>query len=331
MRRPWHCVRNHSGYPGLLLKRLLGMGPILLIGVLAMSSASIMIRAAQGEGAPSLVIAAYRLTVATLILTFPALRQQAWREYATLGWREMCLLLLSGLLLGLHFATWITSLEHTSVISSVVLVTTTPLWIGLISPLVLGERTSGSTWIGMGIAMAGGIIIGLADDSHAAGRIPLLGDVLALAGALFAAGYMLIGRRVRSQLRLTAYLWLVYGTAAAVLIFFALMARQPLTGYSRLAAALMIALGLVPQLIGHSAANYALRHLPASVVGVTVLGEPIGSTLLAVAILGELPSSLQIVGAVVILIGIGAAATARARDPAAGLEAPAVARRSDRT
>src|SRR5690242_918572 len=99
------------------------------VGILAMSSASIMIRWAQQQNVPSLVIAAYRLTVATAALTLPAMRQRAWRDYAKLQGREVAILALSGILLGFHFASWITSLDQTSVLSSVVLVTTTPLWI----------------------------------------------------------------------------------------------------------------------------------------------------------------------------------------------------------
>jgi drug/metabolite transporter (DMT)-like permease len=278
----------------------------MVVGVLAMSTASVFIRRAQAESVPSLVIAAYRLTIATLVLSTAAARQRAWRDYATLSKAELGMLLFSGLLLGLHFATWITSLAHTTVMSSVVLVSTTPLWIGLAAPIFLKERTSGLTWVGIAIAMIGGIVIGLADWSGSA-TPSTWGNALALMGAVFGAGYLLIGRSVRSRIGLVAYLWLVYGTAAVLLIAWAAIGGLPLFGYSTAALGWMVALGLIPQLIGHSAANYAVRLVSATLVGIAVLGEPVGSTLLAIIFLKEWPRPLQIVGGVLILAGIALA------------------------
>lgn len=272
-----------------------------------MSSASLMIRWAQQLGTPSLVIAALRLTTASIALTLPALRQRAWQDYAKLQSSELATLLLSGIFLGLHFAAWVTSLSETSVLSSVVLVTTTPLWISLASPLLLNERTSRAAWIGMLITSMGGILVGVSGIGDST-RSTLLGDGLALLGAIFGAGYLTIGRRVRNRIPLLSYLWLVYGTAAAVLLIWVWLIGLPLVGYPPIAYLWMIALGLIPQLIGHSAANFAVRHLPASLVGITILGEPIGSTALAVAFLDERPRLLQIGGAVFILLGIGVAA-----------------------
>lgn len=286
----------------------LKMGLILLVGVLAMASASIFIRQAQAGGAPSLVIATYRLLTAALVMSVPALSQRAWQDYAKLSTRDLGTLLLSGLLLGLHFATWITSLAHTSVVSSVVLVTTTPLWIGLASPLLLGEHTPRLTWAGIAVAMIGGSIVGLADWSGETSST-LWGDGLALIGALMASGYLMIGRSVRSKLRLTSYLWLVYGTAATFLLIWSIAGNYPLVGYSLETTGWMIALGLIPQMIGHTAANYAVRHLSATFVGVTILGEPIGSTILAILFLKEWPKPLQLLGGTLILAGIALAST----------------------
>lgn len=285
---------------------------ILLIGVLAMSSASILIRWALADGAPPLVIAAYRLATASVALALPAIRQRAWKDYTKLGVRLIATLTLSGILLCLHFATWVTSLMHTSVISSVVLVTTTPLWIGLAAPIVLRERTPRLTWIGILLAMGGGSIIGLADGSGASGSAGW-GNLLALLGAVFGAGYLMIGRGVRERLPLVAYLWWVYGTAAVLLVGWSLLAGLPLIGYLPVTVAYMVALGLIPQLVGHSAANYALRHLSASFVAVVILGEPIGSTLLAILLLGEWPRPLQVVGGALTLAGILLASLAEER------------------
>lgn len=291
----------------------------MAVGVAAMSSASIFIRWALDAGVPPLGVAAYRLAIATAALTVPLVRQRAYRDYATLGTRHIALLVGSGVLLALHFAAWITSLASTSVLSSVVLVTTTPLWIGVASPLFLGERSPRSVWLGLIAAMIGGGLVGLADVSGST-AVAGWGDLLALSGAVFAAGYLMIGRGVRDRLSFVAYVWLVYGVAALVLIAWALIARAPLVGYPVQAVLWLAAVGLIPQLIGHTAANYVIRHVSATLVGISVLGEPIGSTALAVALLAERPTPLQLVGGVVILGGIAAASLAERQtvlDPAA--------------
>ena len=285
------------------------LAAILGIGVLAMSSASILIRWALADGAPPLVIAAYRLVTASIALAVPAIRQQAWKDYTRLGVRLIAMLTLSGTLLCLHFATWVTSLAHTSVVSSVVLVTTTPLWIGLAAPIVLRERTPRLTWVGILLAIAGGTVIGLTEGGGASGSAGW-GNLLALLGAIFGAGYLMIGRGVRERLPLVSYLWWVYGTAAVLLVGLSLLSGLPLTGYLPATVAYMVALGLLPQLVGHSAANYALRQLSASFVAVVILGEPVGSTLLAILLLGEWPKPLQVVGGVLTLAGIALASLA---------------------
>lgn len=276
---------------------------VMAVGLAAMSSASILIRNAQAQHVPSLVIAAYRLGLASLALSIPAVRQQSWKDYAKLGMRTGGLLIASGVFLGLHFAAWITSLAHTSVLSSVVLVASTPLWIGLVSPLFLKETAQSVAWVGIGVAMVGGAVIGLSDLKNASMQTGW-GDLLALSGAMFAAVYLMIGRRVRARLHLIAYIWIVYGVAALFLLGWVWTAGLPLTGYSADAYLWLGALALVPQLIGHSAANYGVRYLPATLVGVTTVGEPVGSSILAFVFLAELPTALQLCGGALILLGI---------------------------
>jgi drug/metabolite transporter (DMT)-like permease len=278
-----------------------------------MSSASILVRWAQSEGVPSLVIAAYRLTIAAGILTVPVIRQRGWQDYAKLNRETIGLVLLSGILLTLHFATWITSLTSISVMSSVILVSTTPIWIGLASPLVLGERVHNKMWFSLGIAVIGAALVGFAGWQGATSQV-IGGNGLALAGAVCAAGYLIIGRRLRNDLFLSAYLWLVYGTAGLCTLAWVLITGQSLFGYNLAATASMIALGVVPQLIGHSAANYAVRHLSATFVSTTTLGEPIGSTILAALVLKEPPGSfLQVIGGALTLAGIVSASLAEHR------------------
>ena len=182
------------------------------------------------------------------------------------------------------------------------LVTTTPLWIALASPLVLGERNPLATWLGILVAMLGGVLIGLADSSAA--EFALQGDLLALVGAVMGAGYMMIGRRVRRRLSLLAYIWLVYGTAAVVLVVWTALVGLPLTPYPPEAYGVIALLALGPQLVGHSSINYALRHLSATYVAVVTLAEPVGSTILAALFLKECPDLPQLGGAVLVLAGI---------------------------
>jgi len=292
----------------------------LLAGIAAVSTAAIFIRFAQHEGAASIVIAAVRLTIASLVLAPIALTRYR-SDLRRLNRREWILALLSGFFLALHFATWITSLEFTSVASSVVLVSTTPLWVAILAPLVLRERLGMSALLGLILALTGGVIVGLSDacSLHQGalscpplrtffGGTAFLGDFLALSGAWMAAGYMLVGRKLRSKMELIPYIFVVYGMAAAVLIVIMLgMGESPL-GLPPLAYLWFALLALVPQLFGHSTFNWALKYLPASLVAVTLLGEPVGSTTLAYFIFQEQPGWMKIGGAVLILVGIWMAA-----------------------
>jgi drug/metabolite transporter (DMT)-like permease len=273
----------------------------IVTGIAAVSSASILIRFAQRE-APSLVIAAARLTLASLILA-PIAWTRYRREYRQLTRADRWLALLSGMFLALHFATWISSLEYTTVASSTVLVSTSPLFVAIAAWLFLRERIGGAVMVGLGVALIGSVIIGLSDRSGAMHNA-LLGDMLAFAGAVTVAGYLLIGRRLRARLSLVPYVAVVYGTAAVMMLVMAAFARQTFVGYSPSTYLWLLLLALVPQLIGHSSFNWALAHLPATFVSVATLGEPIGSTILAYVLLGETPTPIKIIGALMILVGI---------------------------
>ena len=287
------------------------------IGILAVSTSSIFIRYAQADGVSSLVIAAWRLSLASLILAPVALlRYRA--ELRSLDRRGLLLALLSGIFLAIHFATWITSLEYTSVASSVVLVSTSPLWVAILAPLTIREPVGRSVLIGMGLALIGGTIVGLSDScslngfsslqcpslSVFLGGTAFLGDLLALVGALAAAGYLLIGRSLREKMSLIPYIFVVYGMAALILVILMFAAGESPIGYAPQTYLWFLLLALVPQLLGHSTFNWALGYLPAAFVSVTLLGEPIGSALLAYFILDEVPTTLMIFGAILILIGI---------------------------
>lgn len=252
---------------------------------------------------PSLAIAAWRLTIATLVLAPVALARYR-PDLAALTRRDLLLALISGACLGLHFVTWITSLELTTIASSVVLVTTSPLMVALASPLVLREPLRGPMLAGLLVAVAGGILIGISDQSGEQRAGSLQGDLLALTGAAMAAGYFLAGRRLRVKLALVPYVFLVYGTAAVLVTLLVLVRGVPVAGFPDQAYVWLVLLGLIPQLIGHSSFNWALRHAPATLATVPVLGEPVGATLLAALFLGQVPAPLALAGGVLVLAGV---------------------------
>jgi len=298
----------------------------ILFGIMAVSTASVFIRYAQ-EYAPSLVIAASRLSLATLILA-PTTITHHRVELRALTRRELGLALLSGFFLSLHFATWITSLEFTTVASSVVLVSTSPLWVALLAPLTIKEPLSRLTLIGMGLALVGGSVVGISDTCAWSGgglNCPslgefiegeaFLGDLLALAGALTGAGYLIIGRRLRGKMSLVPYVFVVYGMAAIILVLVMFGSGASPLGYPPQVYLWFLLLALVPQLLGHSTFNWALRYLSAAYVSVTMLGEPVGSTLLAYFLLDEIPTGLKIIGAILILAGIAIASRSEGEIP----------------
>jgi len=284
------------------------------IAILAVSTSSVFIRYAQEE-APSLVIAASRLLLASIFLAPPALIRHR-DELRRLNRKELLLGLLSGIFLAVHFATWITSLEYTTITNSVVLVSTSPLWVALIAPIFLKEKLTKTVIIGMLLTLFGGTLIAFSDNCAWDGGFrcaPLsgfgqaeasYGNFLALAGAWAIAGYLLIGRRLRAKMSLIPYIFLVYGMAAMVMLVILIVSGQSLLGYSPTTYLWLLLIAVFPQLIGHSTYNWALRYLPVALVAVTTLGEPIGSSILAFVILKEIPTSLQIIGGVLILAGI---------------------------
>jgi drug/metabolite transporter (DMT)-like permease len=280
----------------------------IALGLAVVSTASIAIRYAQAY-APSIVIAAWRLGAAAVVV-FPVLLAREPGSLRKLSRGDLGLGLASGAFLALHFATWITSLEFTTVASAAVLVSTLPLFVALLAPITLQERLTRPVILGLALALAGGIAIALSDSPSGVGgqASPLAGDLLAVAGAAAGAGYLLIGRRLRSRLSLLTYISLSYTTAAIILIGWMLLAGQRPFGYPLPAYGLFLFLALGPQLLGHSSFNWALRYLPASVVGVTLLGEPVGSSVLAYFLLDEHPSAFKVASMILILGGIYIAA-----------------------
>ncbi len=271
---------------------------VMSIGVVAISFAAIFIRLAN---APSLVVAASRLTIASAIL-IPMAWSRIKPELKGMRPRDILLFFLSGTFLAFHFAVWIASLSYTSVAASVVLVTTNPIFVALASFLFLHEPIGRLQAIGIVLSVAGGIMIG-AGETGSSGHA-LYGDLLALLGALLMTSYLLAGRQLRQRFSLLAYISVVYGVAAILLLGMCLLTGASFYPYPGRTYLMFVLLALVPQLIGHSSFNWALRHVTASFVAVAILGEPVGATLLAYLILGETPISTQWMGGILVLLGI---------------------------
>jgi drug/metabolite transporter (DMT)-like permease len=223
---------------------------------------------------------------------------------------------LSGIFLAAHFATWISSLEYTTVASSVVFVSTGPLWVALFSPMLLDERLTRAAVFGLIVAILGGSIIGLSDACAWQGGLhcpeisqilqarAIWGNFLALVGAWTLSGYLMIGRKLRANLTLIPYIFLVYGIAAIALILVVFAVEKNPLQFSAQAYKWIFLLAIIPQLVGHSTFNWLLKYLSATMVAVTTLAEPVGSTVLAYFFLQETPSCAVLLGGVLILFGI---------------------------
>jgi drug/metabolite transporter (DMT)-like permease len=282
---------------------------VLVLGIACVSTAAILITLASREAQP-LAIAAWRMLFAAALLAPVAL----WVHVGGRGTRPASgdgrWLVGAGLMLALHFALWISSLGLTSVASSVVLVTTSPLWVALAEPIVFKRRHRPKLLAGVALAFAGGAAIALGD--RGASESALLGDALALGGALAAAAYFLAGRRLRAHLDVVTYAFLVYGLAAVVLTLVCLVRGVPLAPYSAEVWLLLFLLALGPQVLGHSSFNWALGHLSATYVTAAVLGEALGSTLLAWWFLDQQPPPSTWLGGALILTGLVVAGSAEA-------------------
>ena len=274
----------------------------LATAVLAVSTGAILVR---WSDAPSSVAAFYRV----LFTTLPLLPVAVWRyreQFARIGRRDLGFATLSGVALAIHFASWFESLEWTSVAASVTLVQAQPVFVAIGAWLLLRERVTRRIAVGIGIAVAGIVAMSFGDflGGVLVGPAPLYGNALALFGAVTAAGYVLAGRSLRQRLALVPYVVVVYGVCTASLFALVLAQGHPLSGYPPREWAVFLGLAVGPGLFGHTVVNWALGYLESSVVSVSLLGEPVGATILALVLLGEAPTRFTVVGGVIVLAGI---------------------------
>jgi drug/metabolite transporter (DMT)-like permease len=271
---------------------------LLALAVACVSVGSIFVRLSH---APALAVAFNRIFLASVIIA-PFAAPSLACAWPALSWRRRAVLLVSGVSLGVHFATWIASLSYTSVAASVLLVNTAPLFTLFFSWWLLGERASASVLLAMGVALAGAALIAAGDWGE--GIASLYGDALALAGAVTLSLYHVIGRGLREALPLSAYILGVWSTAAATLAVLAVLAHVALFAYPLRTFGLFLALALVPTVFGHGLVNRSLRRIPAPTVGLFLLGEPLAASLLAYLVFGEVPGRLTLAGGALVLAAL---------------------------
>jgi drug/metabolite transporter (DMT)-like permease len=294
-------IRNNpQGYGGLMM------------GLMAGTFAATLIRLAQEAGMPSLPLAAGRLGIAAVVLLPFGLRS-GWDDMRHLSRREWVLVLLAGLLIGVHFATFVSALEYTSVLTTLVLTGTTPFFAAFIGWATLGERPQRNVWIGIGLALVGTLLVALGGDGGdpPTRTAPLLGGGLALSAALAIGVYFTIGRQVRGKLSTITYSGLVFGIGSLSLFLILPLFDQAIVGHSLEAYLWTLAAAIIAQIIGHSGWNMALGGFPAVIVSLWLLMVPVTGTLVALLILLEVPNGLAIAGSAVIMTGIGIAVVGR--------------------
>ena len=271
---------------------------LLFIAVVAVSWAAIFIKL---TGAPPLATAFYRMSFATLFI-FPLALKKSLPEILQIRGKTLTMTLLSGVFLGFHFATWITSLDYTSIPNSVVLVTTQPIWVAILSHFLLKEKVNLTILFAILLALSGSFIISGGDFKIA--KANFYGDVLALIGAITAGAYLLCGRVARQKLSLISYIFMVYFISALVLGVLCIIWGTHLYPYPSKTFLWFILLGLIPTIIGHTLYNWALKYLKAYLVAINILGEPVGATILAYLIFKQIPPTLTYAGAFAIFTGI---------------------------
>ena len=281
---------------------------VLLLAVVCTSFGSILVRLAD---APALAVSFYRVALASLVL-LPFAGGEARTSWPTLTARQRVLLVGAGVALASHFATWIASLSLTSIAASTLLVNTAPIFAVLLAWLFLREAPSRVLLVAIPVALVGAALIAVGDREASPGS--LAGNLLALAGAVSLAVYTVVGRGLRAALPLNAYVLGVWATAALTLGLLAAAFGAPFTGYDGRTWAAFAALALVPTIGGHGLVNRSLRFLAAPTVGLFMLGEPVGASILAWLLFGEIPGPWTLVGGVIVLAALALVLTQREPD-----------------
>lgn len=269
--------------------------------VLALAFSAIFITKLEQAEVPALVIAFYRMAIATALLSPPALALKR-REIASLAPRDICLLALGGFCLAVHFAAWITSLKYVPIATAVVLVNSHPLFVVIASYFFLGERPSRRGIIGTAMGLAGMVVV--SHDALGDLQLAMKGDGLALLGALAVVGYFIIGRKARARISLLGYVTPLYAVCSLFLLILVLSAREPLFPYGANTWGYLIALAIVPTVFGHTVFNWAIKHVRPTTISLAFLGEPVVASVLALIFFAQRPPLATFIGGALVLAGI---------------------------
>jgi drug/metabolite transporter (DMT)-like permease len=270
------------------------------VAMVAISFASIFIKWSES---PPFVLAFYRLAFASAILLPFLVWTRGFSEIRSFGRREVVLVVLSAVALSFHFGLWIVSLSLTLVSTSVILVTSHPIFVAGVSHVLMNERVQRVAVVGVVVAFSGVCVISVADYQR--GHETLLGDALAFLGGICAGIYFLSGRVARQKVSLGPYVFSVYSLSALILLAAAVVVGDEVLVFDSRELTIFLLLAIVPTIFGHTMFNYALRRLPAHVVSTSVLGEPVGASMLAFAFLpGEVPGPWIVIGGALVVVGL---------------------------
>lgn len=273
---------------------------LLFIGVFALSTSAIFVKLSS---APAPIIATYRMMFSTfLLLPVLFLRKETFKEIQSLTRKQWLLGSLSGAFLALHYGLWFESLRFTSVASSTVFVTLQPLFAFIGGYFFFGEKLKGFAFGGAILAIVGSFIIGLGDFNI--GGAALFGDILALLGAATITVYFFIGQHLRKVLSLVPYVLIAYSTSALFLLGYSLALGYPLTGYPASDWMCFFGLAFISTILGQTIFNWLIKWINTSTISMSILGEPIGTCILAYFIFGEVVTMQQLIGSGIIFFGI---------------------------
>ncbi|QST00293.1 EamA family transporter [Pontibacillus sp. ALD_SL1] len=271
----------------------------IVIGVLSVSTAAVFVKLAAT--APASIIALYRLLFAVLLMA-PFVLTKHRKEFKSITNKDWILSIAAGVFLAFHFILWFESLNYTSVASSVVLVTLQPIFAFIGTFLFFKERFTVGAILSMLIAITGSVVISWGDFQISG--LALLGDILALLGAMMVTGYFLLGQTVRKRLPLVTYTFVVYGISTITLFIYNIILQNPFYGYPSQYWMIFLALAIIPTFLGHTLFNWSLKWLSTSTISMSIVFEPVGASLLAYVILGETLSWSQWLGGVIVIVGL---------------------------
>jgi drug/metabolite transporter (DMT)-like permease len=279
--------------------------------VVALAFASILIAKLEQSEVPPLVIAFYRMAFATTLLMPVALARKR-REIAALARGDLSLLALGGFCLAVHFGAWITSMKYIPISTSVVLVNSHPLFVVIASYFFLGEKPRPRSLLGTFLGIAGMAVISrdaLSGEGTTEARNAIIGNGLALLGALAVVGYFIVGRKARARISLLGYVTPLYAVCSVILLIWILGTRDqampnPLYPYKASVWAYLAALAIVPTILGHTVFNWALKHVRPSAISLAFLGEPVIASMLAFILFSQQPPPTTFVGGALVLAGV---------------------------